>query len=183
VAVPQRLINLLNLPLPTLRRLARRAGIETNTDSRKWDVIERLAPLSERELFDAFGEWLYAGSTSITYLRIGDGRPLDPAAMREQLVDMCNGDPFERDVRPEVVTAMPQLVEAREWGDEKVLLTFAMQKRVTRVIHNFELTDVVADDFFVAVLRPQHAIVEVRGSHERANRIARSWLLEFADRL
>jgi hypothetical protein len=59
------------------------------------------------------------------------------------------------------------LVVAKEWEDG-YLLTFAFAKRTGHVIHNFEHTPVLEDEFLPALLRP------VAGNVEAGRRPART---------
>jgi hypothetical protein len=60
---------------------------------------------------------------------------------------------------------------------------FVVRKRIRKVIHNFDLTDIYQDEFFVAVVRPAEAVVEIRGSYGRARLLTNTWLQEFAAQL
>jgi hypothetical protein len=188
VPVPQTLINLLNLSVPTLQKLAKAVHVEPSHTrarslDRKWDLVWALAEVPEQTLEAEVGEWLYAGQTSVTWVLLGDGSPVKVDALRNALVAMYGRDPFETDVRPDAVTATPSLVAAKVWTDNKVILTFAVTKRVATVIHNFEPADVVMDEFFLAVLRLDRGVVEVRASHARAQLLVNTWLSNLAQHL
>lgn len=178
MAIPQQLIALLNLSLPTLQQLARRTQVEAGPRRTKWDYAIALAELPQATIDNLVGEWLYAGQTSTTWIQLDEGRPLEFDRLRQALTALHGRDPFTEDIRPEDVTATPQLVDARAWTPDKVVLTFAVAKRVATVIHNFEHEDVYDDEFFLAVLRLNRGIVEVRASHERAKLLANTWLVE-----
>jgi hypothetical protein len=184
--VPQQTINLLNLSVPALKRLAKDAGIQVSERKSglvKWDYVTALGSLPESKLDELAGDWLYAGQTSLTWLVFGEGEPIELAELKRALKERYDTDPFETDIRPEEVTQVPQLVDAKSWTDDKVVFTFAVSRRVAKVIHNFEPQDVYADEFFVAVLRLKRAILEVRASHDRAQKLANTWVPEIAEHL
>lgn len=181
--VPQQLINLLNLSVPTLQKLATGAGIDVGARWSKWELASELAGLPQGVLDQIVGEWLYAGQTSVTWVEMGDRQPLEVGGVRAALVAMYHWDPFEQDVRPDRVTSRPQLIDARIWTDTKVVFTFAVTKRVARVLHNFETEEVYVDEFFVAVLRLDHGVLEIRASHSRARLLVNTWLAEFAEHM
>jgi hypothetical protein len=182
--VAPQLINLLNLSVPTLQRLAKEAGVEVASRWQKWDYVSALSDLSRADLDQLAGEWLYAGQTSVTWVALGERDPVDIEAVRAALVAMYDRDPLEiEDIRPETVTNRPQLVSARVWRDSKVVFTFVVAKPVARVIHNFESDTVYIDEFFVAVLRLDQGMLEIRASHARAKLLANTWLAEFAQHL
>lgn len=184
--VPQQFINLLNLSMPTLRRLAKDAGVSVERERGgvpKWDYVTALAALPQQALDELVGEWMYAGQTSLTWLRVGPGEPISLDALRQALRAMHDVDPFEESVRPSEVTDRPRLVDVRVWTEEKVVFTFVVARRVAKVIHNFEPQDVYADEFFLGVLRLNDGIFEVRASHDRAQLLVNTWLVELADRL
>lgn len=198
VPVSQRFIDLLNAPMPVLRRLASHHELEAVSSARKWQLAQRLATLPRDELEDESGQFLYAGSTALSWLRFIDedepDDPDDPATrypMRgversrddviQALQEHSEGDPFSETERPGEITTKPKLVVARDWEeDEGYILTFAVAKRVGYVIHNFEETEVLEDEFFNTLLRPSAGSFEVRASASRADQLARTWLADFA---
>ena len=187
--VDERFIDLLNLPVAQLRSLARKAGQKPSPRATKWDLVAAAAGLSRQQLDEIAGDWLYAGRTSVTWIELapsapdgntpelGPGEPLMDR-LREALTAVYDHDPLEDHERPTEVTTTPQLVEARIWRPNKVVFVFAVAKRVAKVIHNFEPVDVLVDEFFVAVLRLDRRILEIRASHERAELLANTWLVE-----
>ncbi|MFZ1993936.1 MAG: hypothetical protein WAU75_07495 [Solirubrobacteraceae bacterium] len=46
-----------------------------------------------------------------------------------------------------------------------LVMTFAVARTVAQVIHNFQFTQVYADDFFNRVLCPEEGFVEIRHAH------------------
>jgi hypothetical protein len=125
-------------------------------------------------------------------LRRRDVRDLDPGRRRDAIEptrwhaavkEVIGKDAAEEDIRPDEVTNTPKLVDMRDLDEGKIACTFAVAKRVAKVIHNFALEDVYADEFFVAIVRLNDGIVEVRGSHERAKRLRNTWLGEVDARL
>lgn len=70
MAVSQRFIDLLNLPAGQLEALAERVGIEIPRGTKKWDAARQLAHLSRVDLERHGGGYLYAGSTSISFIRL-----------------------------------------------------------------------------------------------------------------
>lgn len=196
--VSQRFIDLLNMPVPALKRLAEASGIELPATVSKWDVARAVSSaLSRDDLEDASDGFLYAGRTSMSWFRLVEaaededdpelyypleGEGLDQDAVIAALTSQAEGDPFSEGDRPAEITSAPKLVLAREWRDG-VLMTFAVAKRLTHVIHNFELVEVLEDEFFSAFLRPADGTFEVRASAARADRLYRAWLGDFAQEL
>jgi hypothetical protein len=183
VEVTQEFINLLNLPLRQLRDMAKELDVSVPTVARKWDIVRELSKLSASKLMPHASEWIYAGRTSVTYVRLGDGIPLDEAAIIEVLADMCDGiNPLEHDVRPDSLTRKPTLIHATKSGD-RFFLSFGVKKPVAQVLSDFEVEVVEGDDFFVVVLRPGKAIMEIRTNHQRAERFVTTWIAEFNELL
>ncbi len=181
--VSQEFINLLNLPLGQLRDIADELDVSISTGARKWDVVKELSKLSTSKLAPHASEWIYAGQTSVTYVRFGDGTPLKEADVVEALTDMCDGvNPLEGDIRPDVLTRKPTLIDATK-ADGRLFLSFGVKKPVARVLSNFEVETVEGDAFFVAVLRLDKAIMEIRTSHQRAERFATTWIADFDELL
>lgn len=177
--VSQEFINLLNLPLGRLRDIAEELDVSLPTGARKWDVVKELSKLSVSKLAPHAGDWIYAGQTSVTYVRLGDGTPLDEAAVVEALTEMCDGvNPLENDVRPDALARGATLIAASK-TDDRFLLSFGVKKPIARVLSDFEVEEVEADDFFVAVLRLDKAIMEIRTNHQRAERFVTTWIAEF----
>jgi hypothetical protein len=182
-AVSEDFIALLNLPVQTLQQLAKELGVETPSQATQWELAGLLSDFPRTKLESVAGRWLYAGSTSVTWFQLGDGEAIDPEAFRAAVTEVVGADPYEEDVRPDKVTNRPDLVAITDLDDNKIVLTFVVAKRVTRVIHNFESHTVYADEFFVAVVRLNQGVVEVRASHDRARLLARTWLGELAEKL
>jgi hypothetical protein len=179
--VSQEFINLLNLPLGRLREIADELDVSLPSGARKWDVVKELSKLSSSKLAPHASEWIYAGQTSVTYVKLGDGAPLDEAAVIEALTDMCDGvNPLENDIRPDALTRKATLIDATK-TDGRVFLSFGVKKPVARVLSDFEVEVVEGDDFFVAVLRLDKAIMEIRTNHQRAERFVTTWIAEFDD--
>jgi hypothetical protein len=177
--VSQEFINLLNLPLGRLRDIAEELDVSLPSGARKWDVVKELSKLSAGKLAPHASEWIYAGQTSVTYVKLGDGTPLDEDAVIEALTDMCEGvNPLENDIRPDVLTRKATLIDATK-TDGRLFLSFGVKKPVARVLSNFEVEVVEGDDFFVAVLRLDKAIMEIRTNHQRAERFVTTWIAEF----
>lgn len=72
---------------------------------------------------------------------------------------------------------------ARERDDGSFLLTFVVQRQIANVIHDFESTPVLADEFFNAVMRPTEGLLEVRTSARGVALTERTWLADFAAQL
>ncbi|HEX4188575.1 MAG TPA: hypothetical protein VHY83_11810 [Solirubrobacteraceae bacterium] len=198
--VPQLVIDLLNVPVPTLRKVAARHGVgEGISTLRKWDLAQAVSRIPRGELEAEIGEYLYAGSTSLSWVRLAPageeindedpdafsglrGVELSGTDVLRALGEHGDADPFSETARPEEIDETPKLVVARE-QDDGYMLTFAVAKRIGHVIHNFEHTPVFEDEFFNALLRPGLGSVEVRGSASRARRLERTWLAVFADSL
>lgn len=181
--VTQQFIDLLNMPLGRLKRLSMDLGVEPPSSVGKWELAEQLSEYPRDQLLDLAGDWLFAGSTSVTWFVLGEGNGVTPEAWATAVNDYINGDVAGGDIRPDDITHRPQLVDMRTLGDDKIVCTFAVARRVSRVIHNFEVDDVLADEFFVAMLRPGDGVVEVRASHDRARTLASTWLSEVAARI
>jgi hypothetical protein len=171
----------LNLSVPELYRLGRKAGVKLPPGNRKWDLAWALADLPQDRLEELASEWLYAGQTSATWVLLSEGTALDVEKIKQALTTQRGKDPFSEDARPSQVTLIPQLVDARQLGESKIVLTFVVRSRLTTVLQNFEPLDVIADEFFVGVLRTDQGVLEIRASHERAILLANTWLVEFAE--
>ena len=176
--VSQEFINLLNLPLGRLRDIAEELDVSIPSGARKWDVARELSKLSASKLAPLAGEWIYAGQTSVTFVRLGDGSPLEEAAVTQALTDMYGTDPFASDIRPDVLTQKATLIDATR-ADGRIFLSFGVKKPVAQVLSDFEVEVVEGDAFFVAVLRLDKAIMEIRTNHQRAERFVTTWIAEF----
>lgn len=187
------------MPGPALKRLAQDRKVQYAPGAGKWAIARAVARSGTREeLEDASDGFLYAGTTSMTWFRLIDaadfddddpasfypldGDALDPDDVREALEEHSDGDPFDEDDRPESIDREPKLVLAREWRDG-ILMTFAVAKRAGQVIHDFELVEVLEDEFFPAFLRLEDGVFEVRSSSGRARALHAGWLSDFADSL
>lgn len=196
MAVSQRFIDLLNMPLGALRQLAEQLDVETSKAMPKWDIARVLAPVSRPDLEEQSDGFLYAGSTSLSWFRLvsinaaidghdsGQLYPLvgdliDDEEAAGALDENAEGDPFSEISRPADITSQPKLVVAHE-RDDGFFMTFALAKRVGHVIHNFKAHEVLEDEFFGALLRTADGTLEVRASAARANRLNRMWLQDFA---
>ena len=198
--VSQRFIDLLNAPLPVLRAVARSHEMETR-GVLKWDLARRLAQMPRPALDEETHEFLYAGSTSLSWLRLIPeaedvnredsatfypmrGVDLPAARVIAAIHESSEGDPFSEEDRPGEIDQTPKLVVAREWDDgDAYILTFAVAKRTGHVIHNFEQIPVLEDEFFNALLRPGAGSIEVRASAGRVRQLERSWVADFAARV
>jgi hypothetical protein len=181
VAVPQQVIDLFNLSLPALRDLSSRSGKKIAAGATKAEIIEELSDVPRQKLEQDAGDVLYAGNTSITWLRLASGR-FTTEQLRRAITALEDGnDPFAAPLRPAQIGYVPRLVEARSWGTDKIVMTFVVRKRVQTVIRNFEIEPVYADDFFQVVARPSKGLFEVRASHDRARTLERTWLISLAE--
>lgn len=179
MAVTQEFINLLNLPREQLQDMAEKLDVAVPSNARKWDLVRALSQISDRKLAANAGQWIFAGRTSITYVRLGDGTPLDEGKLIAALTEMCDGtNPLNDDVRPDALTRKPSLIDVAKM-DGKFFLSFGLQRPVAQVLNHFELEVVESDEFFVAVIRPDKAILEIRTNHQRAERLTTTWLAEF----
>ena len=153
----------------------------------------------DRKLEEQSDGYLYAGSTSLSWVRlVDDGEeidedqaddfyPLNGVSLNGKdviaaLENNSEGDPFSETSRPEEITSAPKLVVAHEWQDG-FFMTFAAAKRAGQVIHNFEVRDVLEDEFFSAYLRIQDGTFEIRASVARAQRLNSYWLSYVANDL
>lgn len=195
------------MPLPALRKLAK----DRNADlppgggpATKWDLAKAVARTGTRDELEADSDgFLYAGSTAMSWFRFVpeddvtmtedneiapaeyyplDAPELDVYQVKAALLRHAEGDPFDEDDRPDNITPKPKLILAREWRDG-ILMTFAIAKRATTVIHNFEEVEVLEDEFFPAFLRLADGTFEVRASYARADRLELAWLIDFAEEL
>lgn len=199
VPVSQRFIDLLNMPGPALRRLAAEQNVEYRPGAGKWDIARAVARSTSREeLEDASDGFLYAGSTSMSWFLFVapddadeddpdtfyplEGEELDLDDVREALDELSEGDPFDEEDRPDSIDREPKLVLAREWRDG-IVMTFAVAKRAGQVIHDFEIVEVLEDEFFSAFLRIVDGVFEVRSSSSRAHALHVGWLGSFAAQL
>lgn len=146
MAVSQRFIDLLNLPMSALLKLATDLQVELPTGARQWDIAKLVARASRDELEDNDQGFLYAGRTSLSFFRLvaNDGniseddveifRPipgdaLDHDAVVAALQECADCDPFDENDLPADITKEPILVLARDWQGG-IILTFAAAKRV-----------------------------------------------------
>ncbi len=204
--VSQRFIDLLNVPLPLLREAGEKEKIDGAKGMSRWQLADSLEERPRASLEGLSQGYLYAGRTSLSWYRFDEprdpeadvaededsenappetlsGLALDPDAVREILNEMSeSGDAFSEASRPAEITRDPKLVVARERSDGTVLLTFATEKPVGRVIKDFEKTPVFADEFFNAVLDVSSGLIEVRTNQQTAHRFGQSWLSDFCDR-
>jgi len=198
VPVTSTLVELLNAPRRTLLKVARSAGLEFSRDARKWDVAKALAQEFGEEIPEEAAKYVYAGQRSISWIRlvpeeeefeIGDpemsypmrGVPLNLSEIEGALAsEFQRENPFDVDERPDqILEGEPQLIVARR-RDDGILLLFAIAQRKGQVIHNFQATSVIEDDFFPVILRPDLGLLEVRASTDQARRLSRTWLRRFA---
>ncbi len=196
--VSQRFIDLLNLSVGALGRLGDQLGVEFAPGTRKWDMARALSQTTRDEL-EAGAQGLYAGRTSLSWFRLGPageeldednpatfyslgGTAADVSAVRAALSESSEADPFDERSRPDDITRSPKLVVAHERADG-IMMTFAVAKRAGHVIHNFESVEVIEDEFFGALYRPDHGTFEVRASASRAGRLYQDWLIDFAKHL
>jgi hypothetical protein len=183
------------MPLGALRALAEERNLDVPAGTKKWDLARLLSRAPRRELEAQSDGYLYAGSTSLSWFRLVNeevdideehvddfyplkGEPLDGGAVIEALAANAEGDPFSETLRPDEITSEPKLVVAHE-RDDGFFMTFAVAKRIGRVIHNFETSEVLEDEFFGAYLRIEDGTFEVRASASRAQRLDRQWLAHF----
>lgn len=179
--VSQDFINLLHLPVAELETIAEALEIEIPKGTRKWDLVRLISRASTQKLTAHAGQWIFAGKTSVTFIRLGDGSPLDRDQIVAALTDMCDGqNPFSEDVRPAELTSRPALIDATE-HEGRIFLSFGLKRPVAEVISDFEIQPVEADHFFAAVLRPDVAILEVRTNNQRARRLATTWVTDFCN--
>ena len=179
--VSKEFINLLNLPLSQLEAIAEELDVAIPRDARKWDVVRLLAQKPSNSLAPYTNEWAYAGKTSVTYVRLGNGEPLGENLIVAALTDMCDGsNPLTEDIRPESLSSRPALIAA-EKIDGKFFLTFGVKRPTSQHLRDFELETVESDEFFSAVVRPEKAILEVRTNGQRAHRLGTTWIAEFSD--
>jgi hypothetical protein len=196
VSVSQRFIDLLRLPVARLRHLADAKGFDLPGDATHWDLARQLSHLPRSDIEEGSQGFLYAGSSSLSWFRLAEGEgpqeddpdayhaitgeSIESEAIETALRSISEHDPFSETERPSMVTKSPTLVVAMERDDGVYLLNFAVARRVTRVIHNFESQEVLEDQFFVAVVRPADGVVEVRTNAGMARTFQRTWLTEFA---
>src|SRR3954452_8791638 len=131
MAVSQRFIDLLNMPMPALRKLAkdREADLPPGGASSKWDLAKAVARTGNRDELEADSDgFLYAGSTAMSWFRLVpeddlerdddnqivaaefyplEAPPLDFNTVKEALVQHAEGDPFDEEDRPQEITSKP----------------------------------------------------------------------------
>jgi hypothetical protein len=180
VALESAPIQLLNLSVQQLRRLTADENIKVNTTATKADLIRALVDnLSRPQLEDLAADYLYAGRTSVAWLHF-DGGALDPGQLRRAIVAACDGlDPYAADLRPPLVPGEPKLLHAREWRDDKVVLTFGLRGRERLIFEGWAVREVSEDIALQAVVRLGDAVFEVRSSHLHVQMLSAS----FASRL
>jgi hypothetical protein len=178
--VPQTFIDLLNLPVGELRKLGEGAGVKLPKALTRWELAWELSHLSRTTIDKIVGDRLYAGQTATSWIVLGSGKAVGIENLTKALIQMLDHNPFDKPARPKV-SNHPQLADARVIGASKAVLTFVVSKRIARVIHDFETKDVEQDEFFVAVLRLDSGVLEVRSSHARARLLSNTWLAELAE--
>jgi hypothetical protein len=181
VAVSQGVINLLNLSLPALRQLAKDMNVKTGPNPTKADLVRALQNFPRAQLEAAVGDLLYAGNTSVTWIRIGDGMGFTVEELTKAILALEPGDPFAQELRPANITHAPSLVEARQSDPKKVTLTFVYRKRMQTYIRDFEIRTIYGDDFFPVIVRPEHGVFEIRASHDLARLLEQTWLRSLAE--
>lgn len=195
--VSQTLIDLLGLSVAQLRSLAADLDVAVPAQAQQWDLALALQHVPRQRLEEHSGEFLYAGITSLSWFRLIDeeadleeidspfyplvGEEVDPQLVIDALSEDDN--PFDEAVRPTEVVARPQVVAARQLGEDEFVLTFALARSRGHVIHNFDTQAVVEDQFFNVFIRPSTGVVEVRASASRARKLESTWLRDFAHRL
>lgn len=181
-----------------LRDLAQQHDLPVVREERKWELARSLSQALNRGDVDTqAGEYLYAGSTALAWYRFVPTADVDAAPsddpdlyypleatalpahkVEDALRATSEGDPFDENSRPDEIERTPKLVVAKKWGDG-YLLTFAVARPMTHVIHNFKAQEYLQDEFFSAYLRPTVGNIEIRASAQRARLLARSWLEDF----
>lgn len=182
MAVPQPHLHLFNLSIGVLRKLCNDRELAVPAHATKLDLMQALRQVPAAQLEEQARNYLYAGSTSISWIQLGSGEPIERDALRAAVVEVCGADPFDGEIRPQQVTNVPKLVEVRTL-DEKIAFTFVVRKPTRSVVVNFEIQSIFEDHFFLMILRPDIGVAEVRSSHQRAGRLARTWLAELAEHL
>jgi hypothetical protein len=184
VAVSQLQIDLLNLSVDALKTLIRRAQLSPSpSGATKLDYVNMLiGQLSAGEIEDLARDLLYAGQTSVSWIRLGDGDPIDVDDLVATIREVVGDDPFSKSLRPNV-TRIPKVVEGKIRDDGKIVLIFVVSKPVRAIVSNFQPQMIHEDHFFLAVIRPEHGLVEVRSSHQRATNLANTFLGEMASEL
>lgn len=182
--VSQQFINFLNLPLTQLREIADQLDISFPPGTRKWDIVDRLAKVPSKDLPVEAAQWVHAGRTSITYVKLGS-EPLETEAVTDALTAMCDGaNPLEEAIRPPELTRQPTLIAASKSEDgDRFFLSFGVKKAIARVLANFEIEEIEGDDFFVVVVRLDPPVMEIRTNHERAERFTTKWIADFNEHL
>jgi hypothetical protein len=157
-------VQLLNLSVGQLRALATQQRLEPPTAATKKDLILLLVEgLTPEALQAAADDYLYAGRTSAAWVRFAGG-PVPLAAFKGAVMQICGADPFMDDLRP-ALSSTPQMLSARAWRDDKVVLTFAVRGNERLVFQDFQLREVSEDIPFQAVFRLNDAVLEIRSSH------------------
>ena len=184
MAASQLQIDLLNLPVEALRTLIDRGRLSPPPrGATKLEYVNVLtSQLSDAQIEELAGDMLYAGQTSVTWIRLGDGDPIDANVLAQAIQEVVGDDPFSKSLRP-TVTTRPKLVEAKVRDDGKFVLVFVVSKHVRTIVSNFTLETVHEDHFFLAVIRLDEGVVEVRASHDRARTLANTLLAELAAEL
>lgn len=196
--VSQRFIDLLNVPRDLLASAAEKDEIDGAKAMDKWQLAGELEQKPRTDLENLAEGFLYAGRTSVSWFRLVEqhsktdgfrasgsrlsGVPLLPDAVREALQATADCDPFDPTSRPETVTGKPTLVSARDFGEGRLLLTFAYRQRKTRVIRDFEVSEVANDEFINAILDVSNGVLEVRTNQRAAQMLQHSWLGDFASK-
>lgn len=182
MAVTQLQIDLLNLSVDALKGLVNKAGLSPPpSGSTKLEYVTLLTKqVSATDLEALAADVLYAGQTSISWIRLGDGDEVERDALQDAILEVVGDDPFTTSLRP-TVTRTPKVVEAKVREDGKIVLVFVVSKPVRAIVTNFETRTIHEDHFFLAVIRPEYGLVEVRSSQQRATNLAHTFLADLAD--
>jgi len=136
-----------------------------------------MASLSPAELQEAAGDFLFAGKTSVAWFDFGE-HPVSADELRAALRTVTGADPFAAGLRP-ALDGTPRLIEAQEWRDNKIVLTFAVRGNERLVMRGFQLEEISEDLSFQAVFRLDDAILEIRSARLYVQRL-REFVSELA---
>jgi len=175
-------VQLLNLSVGQLSRIASQQWLSPDGSATKIDLtrllVEGLEPAALRAAAD---DYLYAGKTSVTWVRFDGGAPVTLTALKSALTTMCGADPFASELRPEL-DGTPRLLHALNWHNGKVVLTFAVRGQVRLVFQGYELREVSEDFSFQVVVRLADGVFEIRSGHLYAQRL-QAFMAELGTRL
>lgn len=165
-------IQIANLSRGQLKNIAEREGVDVTPTATKIDLIRDLSNLPRDRLEEIAGDYMYAGRTSATWIQLWPNPTrVDLDQLKATLTEICGADPFAAELRP-ALSSSPELLSARVWRDDKIVLTFGIQGHTRIVFNNYRLEEVTEDKSFEAIIRLRVGVLELRTSRDQAELVA-----------